>query len=127
MKDASIFKPELMQEALKGSILKLNPVSMLKNPVMFIVEIGSVVTTAITLYNLFKGEPYAFNLQISLWLWFTVIFANFAEALAEGKGKAQAESLKKSRSETFANKVNDNGKIEVVPALALRKGRVLTN
>jgi K+-transporting ATPase ATPase B chain len=122
MKDASIFKPELMQEALKGSILKLNPVSMLKNPVMFIVEIGSVVTTAITLYSLFKGEPYAFNLQISLWLWFTVIFANFAEALAEGKGKAQAESLKKSRSETFANKVNENGEIVVVPALALRKG-----
>ncbi len=97
MKDASIFKPELMQEALKGSVSKLNPVSMLRNPVMFIVEIGSVVTSIITLYNLFKGEPYAFNLQISLWLWFTVIFANFAEALAEGKGKAQAESLKKSR------------------------------
>ena len=122
MKDASIFKPELMQEALKGSILKLNPVSMLRSPVMFVVEIGSVVTTAITLYSLFKGEPYAFNLQISLWLWFTVIFANFAEALAEGKGKAQAESLKKSRSETFANKVNENGEIVVVPALALRKG-----
>jgi len=125
MKDASIFKPELMQEALKGSILKLNPVSMLRSPVMFIVEIGSVVTTAITLYSLFKGEPYAFNLQISLWLWFTVIFANFAEALAEGKGKAQAESLKKSRSETFANKVNDNGEIVVVPALALRKGDMI--
>lgn len=125
MKDSSIFKPEFMKEAIKGSILKLNPISMLRSPVMFIVEIGSVITTAITIYSIIKGQPYSFNLQISLWLWFTVIFANFAEALAEGKGKAQAESLKKSRSETFANKVNDNGEIEVIPALSLRKGDIV--
>ena len=125
MKDSSIFKPEFMKEAIKGSILKLNPISMLRSPVMFIVEIGSVITSAITIYNIIKGQPYSFDLQISLWLWFTVIFANFTEALAEGKGKAQAESLKKSRSETFANKVLDNGEIQVIPALSLRKGDIV--
>ena len=125
MKDSSIFKPEFMKEAIKGSIVKLNPISMLRSPVMFIVEIGSVITSLITIYNIIKGHPYSFDLQISLWLWFTVIFANFAEALAEGKGKAQAESLKKSRSETFANKVNENGAIEVIPALSLRKGDIV--
>lgn len=125
MKDSSIFKPEFMKEAIKGSILKLNPISMLRSPVMFIVEIGSVITTAITIYSIIKGQPYCFDLQISLWLWFTVIFANFAEALAEGKGKAQAESLKKSRSETFANKLLENEKIEVIPALSLKKGDIV--
>lgn len=122
MKDSSIFKPEFIREAIKGSVLKLNPVSMLRSPVMFIVEIGSVITTAITIYSIIKGQPYSFDLQISLWLWFTVLFANFAEALAEGKGKAQAESLKKSRSETFANRVKEDMSIEVVPALSLKKG-----
>jgi len=125
LEDSSIFKPEFMKEAIKGSIVKLNPVSMLRSPVMFIVEIGSVITSVITIYNIIKGQPYSFDLQISLWLWFTVIFANFAEALAEGKGKAQAESLKKSRSETFANKISDNGEIEVIPALSLRKGDIV--
>lgn len=122
---SSIFKAEFLAEAIKGSFLKLNPVDMARNPVMFVVEIGSAVTTAITIYNMTKGQPYSFDLQISLWLWFTVLFANFAEALAEGKGKAQAESLKKSRSETFANKIFGNGteggEIKNVPALSLQK------
>lgn len=121
----SIFQPKIMSEAIKNSILRLNPFIMLKNPVMFVVEIGSVVTTVITIYNLAQGVPYGFDLQISFWLWFTVIFANFAEALAEGKGKAQAETLKKSRSETFANRILDNGKIENVAALSLVKGDVV--
>lgn len=125
MKDSSIFKPEFLKEAIKGSILKLNPVSMLRSPVMFIVEIGSVITSVITIYNITKGQPFSFDLQISLWLWFTVIFANFAEALAEGKGKAQADALKKSRSETFANKVLDNGEIKNIPALSLVKGDIV--
>lgn len=125
MKDSSIFKPEFMKEAIKGSILKLNPVSMLRSPVMFVVEIGSVITSVITIYSIIKGQAYSFDLQISLWLWFTVIFANFAEALAEGKGKAQAETMKKSRSETFANKVKDNDEIEVIPALSLKKGDIV--
>lgn len=119
---SSIFKAEFLTEAIKGSFLKLNPVDMVRNPVMFVVEIGSAITTAITIYNMIKGQPYSFNLQISLWLWFTVLFANFAEALAEGKGKAQAESLKKSRSETFANRIKEDMSIEVVPALSLKKG-----
>lgn len=118
---SSIFKAEFLTEAIKGSFLKLNPVDMARNPVMFVVEIGSAITTAITIYNMIKGQPYSFDLQISLWLWFTVLFANFAEALAEGKGKAQAESLKKSRSETFANKIFENGEIKNVPALSLQK------
>lgn len=125
MKDSSIFKPEFMKEAIKGSIMKLNPISMLRSPVMFIVEIGSVITSVITIYNIVKGQPFSFDLQISLWLWFTVIFANFAEALAEGKGKAQADALKKSRSETFANKVLDNGEIQNIPALSLVKGDIV--
>jgi K+-transporting ATPase ATPase B chain len=125
MKENSIFRPELMAEAIKGSFLKLNPVDMVRNPVMFVVEIGSIVTTLITIYNITKGLPFSFDLQISLWLWFTVLFANFAEALAEGKGKAQAETLKKARSETFANKLLENGEIEVVPALALTKGDIV--
>lgn len=122
---SSIFKVDLITQAIKGSFLKLNPIDMARNPVMFIVEIGSVVTTAITIYNIIKGHPYSFNLQISLWLWFTVVFANFAEALAEGKGKAQAESLKKSRSETFANRIKEDMSIEVVPALSLKKGDIV--
>lgn len=125
MKDSSIFKPEFLKEAIKGSIVKLNPVSMLRSPVMFIVEIGSVITSVITIYNITKGQPFSFDLQISLWLWFTVIFANFAEALAEGKGKAQADALKKSRSETFANKVLENGEIQNIPALSLLKGDIV--
>lgn len=119
---SSIFKAELITEAIKGSFLKLNPVDMLRNPVMFVVELGSVITTAVTIYNIVKGHHFIFNLQISLWLWFTVLFANFAEALAEGKGKAQAETLKKSRSETFANKVLENDEIQNIPALSLLKG-----
>ncbi len=72
------------------------------NPVMFVVEIGSVITTAL----LFKGgAAFKFNLQITLWLWFTVLFANFAEAMAEGRGKAQADTLRRARSETMANRI----------------------
>lgn len=118
---SSIFKPELIKEAVIGSFSRLNPVDMARNPVMLVVEIASVITTLITVYNIKNGVPFSFNLQISIWLWFTVLFANFAEALAEGKGKAQADTLKKSRSETFANRILNNGKIENVPALALKK------
>lgn len=118
---SSIFKADLIAQAIKSSFVKLNPIGMARNPVMFVVEIGSAITTAITIYNITKGQPFIFNLQISLWLWFTVLFANFAEALAEGKGKAQAETLKKSRSETFANKILDNGSVENIPALSLQK------
>lgn len=121
----SIFQAKFLVDATKNSIIRLNPITMLRNPVMFIVELGSIVTTIVTIHNCFNGQPYIFNLQITLWLWFTVIFANFAEALAEGKGKAQAETLKKSRSETFANKILNNGQIENIPALSLVKGDIV--
>ena len=85
-----------MLKAVSDSFKRLTPRYQLHNFVMFIVYIGAIITTVITMANILKHEPYSFNLQISIWLWFTVIFANFAEAVAEGKGKAQAESLRKN-------------------------------
>lgn len=125
MKDSSIFKPEFLADAAWVSILKLNPVNMLRNPVMFVVEIGSIITTLVAIYNIYKGNPFSFNLQISIWLWFTVIFANFAEALAEGKGKAQAASLKYARQSIIAKKLLPNGDIEPTDAMDLRKDDIV--
>ena len=100
-KKKAIWEWKIVRRALWDSLVKLNPKTMMGNPVMFVVEIGSVITTAL----LFKGgAAFWFNLQITLWLWFTVLFANFAEAMAEGRGKAQAETLRKARSETMANR-----------------------
>jgi K+-transporting ATPase ATPase B chain len=97
---------------------------MMANPVMFVVEVGSVITTAL----LFKGGPaFKFNLQITLWLWFTVLFANFAEAMAEGRGKAQADTLRKARSETIANLIAcDGAPTEQVPSSKLRVGDLVS-
>ena len=92
----SIWDLKLIRGALWSSVLKLNPRYMMRNPVMFVVEIGSVITTALLILH--PHEAFRFNLQITLWLWFTVLFANFAEAMAEGRGKAQAETLRKARS-----------------------------
>ena len=90
----AIWEWKIVQRAVLDAFLKLNPRKMMGNPVMFVVEIGSVITTML----LFKGGPaFKFNLQITLWLWFTVLFANFAEAMAEGRGKAQADTLRKAR------------------------------
>ena len=90
----------IVRRAILDSFIKLNPRTMMANPVMFVVEIGSVITTIL----LFKGgTAFKFNLQITLWLWFTVVFANFAEAMAEGRGKAQADTLRRARSETIAS------------------------
>ncbi len=95
---------------------------MAGNPVMFVVEIGSVITTAL----LFRGgTAFLFNLQITLWLWFTVLFANFAEAMAEGRGKAQADTLRKARSETIANREGQDGRIEKIASSELRAGDVV--
>lgn len=121
----SIWQREIVIKAIKNSFIKLNPLKLFNNPVMLIVEIGSATTTLIAFKDIINGKNYGFDLQISIWLWFTVLFANFAEALAEGKGKAQAETLKKTRSETFAKKVLDNGGIESVPALTLVKDDVV--
>jgi K+-transporting ATPase ATPase B chain len=117
----SVWQKDIIIQAIKGSFVKLNPIKLARNPVMLVVEIGSAVTTFITLRDIISGGSFGLNLQISVWLWFTVLFANFAESLAEGKGKAQAETLKKSRSETFAAKILEDGGTEKVPALSLLK------
>ena len=116
----AIWEWKIVRRAILDAFLKLNPRKMMGNPVMFVVEIGSVITTVL----LFKGSAaFKFNLQITLWLWFTVLFANFAEAMAEGRGKAQAETLRKARSETMANRlVGCNGQVERVPSSKLRAG-----
>src|SRR6202790_34465 len=101
--------------AVRDSFLKLNPRTLMKNPVMFVVEVGAVITT----YDLVSDAlrhlgGFGFELQITLWLWFTVLFANFAEAMAEGRGKAQADTLRKARSETVAKRIHQDGTIEEV-------------
>src|SRR5437764_3700422 len=121
-KSKAVWEWKIVRRALWDSLIKLNPKKMMGNPVMFVVEIGSVITTVL----LFKGGgALKFNLQITLWLWFTVLFANFAEAMAEGRGKAQADTLRKARSETVANRIADKGSIEQVPSSSLRAGDVV--
>jgi K+-transporting ATPase ATPase B chain len=116
-----LFERGIVGRAAIGSLKKLNPVSLLKNPVIFVTEVGALLTT-LGLFMRSKSEPAGFALQISLWLWSTVLFANFAEAMAEGRGKAQADALRKSRACTMANLVGSEGSIETVPAERLRKG-----
>lgn len=124
MRKSILWSPEFFYKAIWQAFIKLNPINMLRNPVMFIAEIGAAITTIAIFYYANLHQSYAFELQISIWLWFTVIFANFAEALAEGKSKAQAESLKQARSEIYANRII-NGEIESVPALSLHKGDIV--
>ncbi|TAL68863.1 MAG: K(+)-transporting ATPase subunit B [Bacteroidetes bacterium] len=106
-------------QAIKDSFKKLNPKTQLKNPVMFLVFVGAILTSVIFLKNSFNGQFSGFNMQIALWLWFTVLFANFAEAVSEGRGKAQAESLRKSKTNTKARKLV-NSKEEIVYATELK-------
>src|SRR6266404_7805827 len=120
----AIWDARIVRGAVWDSVRKLNPRIMMKNPVMFVVEVGSVVTTLLLLRA--PHASFGFNLQITLWLWFTVLFANFAEDMAEGRGKAQAESLRKARSETVASRVLQDGKIEKIASSKLRSGDVVT-
>ena len=90
--------------AIGESFKKLNPVHMVKNPVMFVTEVGAAITTVL-IFTGTEGESIKFLVQITLWLWFTVVFANFAEAMAEGRGKAQADTLRKTRTQTYANRI----------------------
>jgi potassium-transporting ATPase ATP-binding subunit len=122
-KSKSIWDPKIVQRAAVDSLLKLSPRKMMGNPVMFVVEVGSVITTILLIMR--PHEAFRFNLQITLWLWFTVLFANFAEAMAEGRGKAQADTLRKARSETVANRITANGSTEKVPSSQLRMGDVV--
>ena len=113
----------IVRQAIVDSFVKLDPRVQIKNPVMFIVEVGSVLTTIIFFQELMSGSGRPlFTGQVAFWLWFTVLFANFAEAMAEGRGKAQAETLRRTRTETVANRVLPSGQIETVPAARLRKG-----
>ncbi len=119
-----LYDPPIVKRALVDSFVKLNPVGMAKNPVMFVVEVGAALTTGLLVKTVVsQGPGFGFELQIAIWLWFTVLFANFAEAMAEGRGKAQADSLRKTKTEAFAKKLN-GAKVESVPASTLRKGDV---
>jgi len=122
--NTSLFNKKLMLQAAKDSFIKLNPVSLIKNPVIFMVGIGSVLTTITVISGLFSGHFSGFNLNIAIWLWFTVLFANFSEAIAEGRGKAQAASLRKNRTQTLARKLVGE-KEETVAAPELKKGDVV--
>jgi K+-transporting ATPase ATPase B chain len=133
-KSVSIFDPKIIWPAIGDSFIKLNPRLMIKNPVMFVTMVGAAITTVDFFLDVFHSKDPSvagqtgFIFQIALWLWFTVLFANFAEAVAEGRGKAQAKALRATRTRTSANRVSANGKvdkIEVVDADALKKGDVV--
>src|SRR5436309_11759159 len=134
-KQLSLVDPSILRPAILDSFRKLAPHLVAKNPVMFVVEIGSVLTTALWLRDVFSpsagAAPTWFTLAVSIWLWFTVLFANFAEAVAEGRGKAQADTLRRTRQETMARKVRfwppredvpGIANEDIIPASRLRKG-----
>jgi K+-transporting ATPase ATPase B chain len=119
------FDRALLGQAVVDAFKKLNPKYMLKNPVMFVTEVGAALTTVALVFRA-ENEPFVFTLQIAIWLWFTVLFANFAEAVAEGRGKAQAMALRRTRTRTMAHRrVPGTGGIEDIPADRLRKGDVV--
>ena len=116
---------KIISFSLKQSILRLNPRIQLRNPVMFVVEVGAILVSLVSLFNLFTGHVLLFPIQIAIWLWFTVIFANVAEAMAEGRGKAQAESLRQTKVDTQAKLIDKSGEIRIVKATDLRKGDIV--
>ena len=114
---------KILRNAIRDSFWKLDPRLIVKNPVMFVVEVGAVITLVVLVADVMKHTGgYLFGLQITLWLWFTVLFANFAEAMAEGRGKAQAETLRKARAETEARRLRTDGTTESVASSKLRAG-----
>ncbi len=122
----SIWDPKIIRQAVIDSFWKLDPRIQIKNPVMFIVEVGSLLTTTVFVQELASGggRPL-FTGQVAFWLWFTALFANFAEAMAEGRGQAQAETLRKTRTETTAQRLTPDGLEDRVPASALRRGDIV--
>lgn len=121
-----LFDPEIVRRAVRASFAKLNPVTLMKNPVMFVVEVGAALTTVFLVRDVWIGAAgIGFSLQIALWLWFTVLFANFAEAMAEARGKAQADSLRKTKTDAMAKRLRPGGTAEMVLASALRCGDVV--
>src|SRR5512132_2752450 len=126
----SLFDAAIVRQAIVDSFRKLTPRRQVRNPVMFVVYVGSILTTLLGLQAMVgKGDaPAAFVFWVSVWLWFTVLFANFAEAMAEGRGKAQAASLRKARRDLQAKrlaKADHNARYEIVSALSLRKGQLV--
>src|ERR1700674_347280 len=122
----SLTDTKILSRATADSFRKLDPRTMVKNPVMFVVEVGALLTTIQLIWNaVHHAGEVSFGLQITLWLWFTVLFANFAEAMAEGRGKAQADTLRKSRAETEAKRLRKDGTTEKVPSSQLRSGDVV--
>src|SRR5215470_8423175 len=126
-----LFDPPIVRRAIKDAFIELDPRQVARNPVMFVVEVGSLLTTLLIIRDFSQGhtEHLLFTTQITLWLWFTVLFANFAEAMAEGRGKAQADTLRKAKTDTVANRILgetivgvEGVKTEQVPAPKLRKG-----
>ena len=122
----SLADSAILSRAILDSFRKLDPRTMVKNPVMFVVEVGAVLTTIQLAWNALQhAGQFNFGLQITLWLWFTVLFANFAEAMAEGRGKAQADTLRKARSETQAHRLRSDGNIDMVISSKLRSGDIV--
>ncbi|GGB02947.1 potassium-transporting ATPase ATP-binding subunit [Brucella endophytica] len=127
LKSTSIMDARILLPAIGDAFRKLNPMSLARNPVMFVVAIVSMLTTVLLVNDIaVGGANIGFSLQIVLWLWFTVLFANFAEAVAEGRGKAQAESLRRTRTETQAKLLDgDNSAYKIVPGNSLKVGDVV--
>ncbi|MGN6145222.1 MAG: P-type ATPase, partial [Mesorhizobium sp.] len=125
--EISVFDPAIVGPAIRSAFAKLDPRIEIRNPVMFVVEIVAILTTLIFLRDLvFGGSRLGFSFQVILWLWFTLLFANFAEAVAEGRGKAQADALRRTRTETDAKLLAADGSTyELVPATSLKVGDVV--
>ena len=130
-KKRSIFEPTIVKNALWASVKKINPAYQIKNPIMFVVEVGSILTTLLFFHALFTGNGEAspsFILQISVWLWITVLFANFAESMAEGRGKAQADALRMTRREVMAkqlSKPDRSAEVAKIVSSQLKKGDIV--
>src|SRR6266849_6372733 len=126
LRKKSLADSAILTRAIVDSFRKLNPQTMVKNPVMFVVEVGAVLTTIQLVWNAsHHAGQFGFGLQITVWLWFTVLFANFAEAMAEGRGKAQADTLRKARAETQAHRLRSDGSLDVVVSSKLRSGDII--
>ena len=121
----SLFDKTIVVPAIRDAFFKVDPRHMVRNPVMFVAMVGAMVTTVELFLAPSRGESIGFYVQITLWLWFTVLFANFAEAMAEGRGKAQAATLRKARTQTMATRLLPDGTSQVVPAETLRKDEVV--
>ena len=121
-----LFDPEIVRRAIRESFVKLNPLAVAKNPVMFVVEVGAAITTVFVVRDILIGAGgIGFSVQIAVWLWFTVVFANFAEAMAEARGKAQADTLRKTKTDSVAKLIAGKDRIENVPASELRAGDIV--